>query len=166
MALVQTGRRAGQGSVPEGSGSLRAFGGSARECQGSGLCFQGLATAVEGGQTRQAGHMGPRGSRRVGRRRTAEASDAPVSGNLGHLGAFMGAVGCLSSASEDPGSPHRNDTASLLYCSNQCYLAIHHYISFCFLYISLFISVGNLVSCRLIMTRKLTENLLQAKGVR
>lgn len=57
---MQMGHGAGQGSVPEGSGSLRAFGGSAQgvrvSCASGSAVLPGhLATAVEGGQTQQVG---------------------------------------------------------------------------------------------------------------
>lgn len=90
-ALVQTGRRAGQGSVPEGSGSLRAFGGSARSARVS-CASRVLATAVEGGQTRRLGTWGHGGAVERGGGGLLRLQ-MPLCLAPGHLGAFMGAVG-------------------------------------------------------------------------
>lgn len=52
----------------------------------------------------------------------------------GHLGAFMGAVGCSGLAPQKTqGLLTVMIPAVALHCLNQCYLAIHHYISFRFL---------------------------------
>lgn len=102
-ALVQTGRRAGQGSVPEGSRFTEPLEGLPGSARGQ-LCFQGLATAVEGvvrpGRLGTWGHGGAVEEVET-ERRTAEASDAPVSGTRAP-GGFMGAVGCSGLALRRP----------------------------------------------------------------